>query len=141
VSAKERAAEMERGGPSVGLEDTPAAIRGQEVEPGLRREQVADGKGLEEVCEIGAAAHADVLAGIDELAGVRVCKRTGAAAEAMTRLQDRHAEAALRQGGRGGQSGQSASDDGDSIQATFSTTARPAETQSRYPFICQNVVL
>ena len=45
-------------------------------------EQMADADGAAEVIEVGAAAHADVLAGIDQVSGGRIGKGTGPAAEA-----------------------------------------------------------
>jgi hypothetical protein len=52
------------------------------VQPRLRLKHLRDADGPAEVGEVGAAAHADVLADVNELAAASVGEGAGAAAEA-----------------------------------------------------------
>src|SRR5262249_17786177 len=63
--------------------------------------------------EVRTAGHAHVLAVVDRLAGDRVGERAGAAAEPGAALDQRQAEAAAGQAGRGGGPGGPAADDDD----------------------------
>src|SRR5581483_7699148 len=63
------------------------------------------------VSEIGAAAHADVLASIDRLSAGGIGERTSPSAHTLPRLKQGHGEAARRQCRRRRQSCQSCSDD------------------------------
>src|SRR5207249_4282884 len=78
--------------------DTP--IGRHEVERFLRPQVARDTYGPAEVGQVRAAAHADVLAGVDELTAGGVVERTGPAAEPAARLADGNGEAALRQAHR-----------------------------------------
>ena len=97
VRPEQRAAEVERGRPRVRLEHARAAVRRDEVQLRLRREQVSDADHAQEVREVGAAPHADVLARVHHLPGGGVGERAGPAAEPRPRLQHRDAEPAARQ--------------------------------------------
>jgi hypothetical protein len=88
---------MKRRGAAIGLEETSAAVGGDEVELGLRLESVMDPDRMEEVREVCAAPHADVLAGINQLAGYRIGKRPGTAAEPLARFQEGHTKTTYRQ--------------------------------------------
>jgi hypothetical protein len=69
MRAEQCAREMEWCRPRVGLEDAPPAIGGEKVEDRLGGEQLSGPDGVEEMGEVGATAHAHVLASIHELAG------------------------------------------------------------------------
>jgi hypothetical protein len=114
VRSHERAAEVERRGPAIGLEHASSSVRRDEVKFRLGRELPADAGGFEEVSQVRATPHAHVLAGIDELTGCRVRERSGSPAESPPRLQHRDLEAAFRERRGTGQSGQPAADDRDS---------------------------
>ena len=60
-----------------------------------------DTHGSQEVGEVRAATHADVLAGVHHLPGCGVGERSGAAAKPVTRFEYRYFEAVLRQADRG----------------------------------------
>jgi hypothetical protein len=68
------------------LESADAAIRRHEVETRLRPEQMADAHLSAKMGEAGAAAHADVLTGINELAARGILKRAGPAAKPIARF-------------------------------------------------------
>src|SRR5439155_25768773 len=59
------------------LKSAQASVRGHEVEVRLRLEQVGDANRAAEMGKVRAAAHANVLAGIDELTARRIVKRSG----------------------------------------------------------------
>ena len=116
MGAEEGAGEVKRRGQAVGGEAADAAVGRHEVEAGLGLKEMGDADGLAKMGEVGAAAHADVLAGVDELSGGGVGEGTGPAAEAVARFEHGDVEAALgeRRGGR--QSRQPAADDDDPIR-------------------------
>ncbi len=63
-------------------------------------------------CErVGVAAEQDVLAVVDELAGLAILERGRASAEPRTRFEYEHARAALRQSNGCAQPGKSGTDD------------------------------
>jgi hypothetical protein len=117
MRAEDGPAEMERRGPAIGLEYTPAAIRRDEVQSGLGREVMVDTDGPEEVSEIGAASHADVLTRVDELARGRVRKRSGSTAETAARFQNGHDEPSFGKRCGRGQASETAANDRDTPHA------------------------
>ncbi len=115
VEGGEGAEEVEGRGEGVGGEAAEAAVRGEEVESALRPQQAVDAEPAAEVGEVGAAAHADVLAGVGELAGGGVGEGAGPPAEARACFQEGKATAAFREGDAGGQAGQPGAEDADAI--------------------------
>ena len=110
VRPEQRAAEVERGGPRVGGEDAFAAVRSAEPELRLRFEQAAHAEGFAEAVEGGAAAHADVLAGIDEFARRGIGEARRPPAEAGPRFEQRDGVPAPGEGHRRRETRQSAAD-------------------------------
>ena len=76
----------------------------------LSPQQVRDPYGFAEVPKVGAAAHADVLAIVDQFTGGLIDKRAGPSAQPGTGLQQRHRDVTFRQSDRSRQPGQSATD-------------------------------
>ena len=100
--------------PRVGAEAANAAVGRHEIKSGLYGQQVVDADALAEMGEVGATAHAGMLAGIDELPGGGVGEGTGPTAETIARFQQRDLKAARSQGLGRRQPGQSAADNDDS---------------------------
>src|SRR5262249_5950798 len=94
MGAQEAAGEMKRRGEPAGLEAANPAVGRNEIQTGLGAKQVGYAQGAEEVREVRAAAHADVLAGIDELPRRTVRERAGAPSQPTSRFQQRNAEPA-----------------------------------------------
>ncbi len=94
VRSQEAPGQVEWGGPRVGAEPAAASIGGHENQGGLRLEQMSDAERAKEMCQVRAATHADVLAGIDELAGDRGLKGTGPTAQPATRFKQGDSKAA-----------------------------------------------
>jgi hypothetical protein len=89
---------------------------------------VADADGAAKVIEVGAAGHADVLTGVEELAGVGIVEGAGAAAEALARFKKGGAKAAGSEAGGGGESGESGADDEDAISHAKKVSGSPFVT-------------
>src|SRR5262249_12895829 len=83
LSAGETADQMKRRRPVIAAESADVTIRRHEIEAALRRQQMIDADGAAKMREVGATAHADMLAGVDELAGRGVLKGTRPAAQAI----------------------------------------------------------
>lgn len=80
---------------------------------------VCDADGLTEAVEFVTAAHADVLAIVDQGLGLLVFKGAGATAEPGSRFEQSDRSAPLCQGDRGSQAGETASDDDCCFAAVF----------------------
>jgi hypothetical protein len=91
---------MQRSRQSISPKSAYPPIRRHEIERRLRRNQMVDADSLAEVIEVRAAAHADVLAGVDELAGRGISEGAGSATQAVARFEDRDLKSAGRQRGR-----------------------------------------
>jgi len=74
-----------------------------------------DAQGLAEISQVGAAAHADMLAGIYELTRDGILEGTCAAAQSWSRLQQSNGEPAWRQRRRRGQARQTCANDDDPL--------------------------
>ena len=74
---------------------------------------MGDAERLAEVGQVRAAAHADVLTGIDELPAGGIGERAGPAAEPAARFEQRDAKSARRQGLRRREACAIAADDED----------------------------
>ena len=88
-----------------------AAVGADEVQRVGAIEAVVDAGAAAEVEELGAAAHRDVLAVVDRLAGLRIDERSGAAAEASWPARTVRRAAPLDGGNGGSQPGQPSADD------------------------------
>src|SRR6185437_6783493 len=97
MGVEETARQMEWCRQRTGGESAGTAIGCHEPEDGLRLEQVSDADSTAEVGEVGAATHADMLTGIEQLSTDDIREGTGSAAGARARLQQRHGETALGQ--------------------------------------------
>ena len=102
-----------RGQPTAGGEIVPRALGPDEVQRVGAIETILDARAAAEVEKAGAAAHCDVLAVVDPLAGVGIDERAGPAAEPAGLLKQFDPQAAFHGGDGGGQPGQPAADDGD----------------------------
>jgi hypothetical protein len=111
--------QMKRGRQAVGGETTDAAIRRHEKQARLCLQQVVEADGAGEVSEVGAAAHADVLADIEHLAAGGVGEGAGPSAEAVARFQEGDAKAARGQRRRGGKAGQTGAEDGNVVRQSW----------------------
>ena len=89
VCEQEAPGQVQRRGQVVRAERADAPVGRHEVERALRLEQVVDAGDPAKVREVGAAAHRDVLAGVERLPRRRVGERPGPAADAVARLVDR----------------------------------------------------
>jgi hypothetical protein len=72
MSAQEAAAEMEGRGKQIRLKTTYPAVGCHEIEGWFSVQEIRDAHGPAKMREIRAAAHADVLTEVDELAAGRV---------------------------------------------------------------------
>ena len=88
MGAEEGAGEVQGSGQTVGGEGADAAVGRHEEEAALGSEEMIDADGPAEVGEVGAAAHADVLAGVEELAGGGVGEGAGPAAEPAAQFEE-----------------------------------------------------
>src|SRR5262245_38992700 len=111
MSAGETADQMKRRRPVVAAESADAAIRRDERKAALRREQMIDADDPTKMGKVRATAHADMLAGVDELPGRGVLKRAGPAAQTIASFEERDGETARRQGSRRRQARQAAAED------------------------------
>src|SRR6516165_800806 len=102
---------MQRRRPAVRAESAHAAVGRHEIQRRLGLHQVVNAKDFAEMGQIGAAAHADVLASIDEFARYAVVKGAGSPTEPAARIEQRDAKAARRQRRRRRQPRQTAADD------------------------------
>src|SRR5438093_8959863 len=100
----------------VGFKRTDPAIGSHEIKTWLPPQQMRYPDRATEMSKTDATAHADVLAGIDELARSGIAKRTGTAAQAIARFQQRHAEAARSECGCEGKTSQAGPNDEDTIR-------------------------
>ena len=105
MGAPKASRQMQRRGNRIGAKLTHPSVRGHEVEALLRLNPTIDANGPREVLEVGAAAHADVLAGVDELAGRGIGEGASSAAKTVARFEQRDLKSAGRQGGRRRQAG------------------------------------
>src|SRR5262245_24472178 len=120
---------MQRRRPRAGGESAHTAVRRHEVQAGLDLNEMVDLERSAKMAEIRAAPHADVLAGVNELAGCRVIERAGAAAEPIARFQERDAKAARGKGRRRRQAREAAADDNDAwLHYTSSNRAGNADS-------------
>ncbi len=110
MGAGEAAQQMQWRRPAVRAESAHAAVRRHEIQSRLGLHQVVNPKDFAEMGQVRAAAHADVLAGIDEFARSAVAEGTGPPAEPAARFDQRDAEAARRQRRRRRQPRQAAAD-------------------------------
>ena len=99
MGGEEGAGQVKGSGQGIGGETADAPVGGDEIETGLGLQQVGDADGPAEMGEVGAAAHADMLAGVDELPAGGVGKGPGPPAgrwraSRMVTLQPRSARAA-----------------------------------------------
>ena len=83
-----------------------------EVQPPVAAEQVGGPGAAAEIGQVRAAAHADVLAVVDEFAGRRIDERAGASAQPASGFEQFDAAAGLGQRHGGSRSGQAAADHG-----------------------------
>src|SRR5260370_30787416 len=102
MSAPETARQVKRRRQRIGSKLTDPS-GGHEIETRLRLHPLLDSDGLREMLELSAAAHADVLTGIDELAGGGIGERTCPATQAVARLKKRDLKSLGRQCRRGRQ--------------------------------------
>jgi hypothetical protein len=112
MSAEETTGEVEWGRPPADGEPAYAAVGRHKVQARLWLEEVVNADGAEEISQVGTATHADVLAGINELAGGGIGKGTGTTAQSIAGFQDGNAKTAGGQSGGCRQSRQSATDYG-----------------------------
>src|SRR5690348_4589920 len=99
--------------PGARLKSADAAVGRHEIKARLWLDQLVDLERAKKMRKIGAAAHADVLASVDQLPGGAVVEGAGPAAEAIARFQERDAKPARRQRRRRRQARQSTADDND----------------------------
>src|SRR5262249_15873328 len=95
VCAKKTRTEMKWRGPRLRAKNADAAIGRHEPEHPLPLDQVIDAYGSKEVHQIGAATHADVLAGTDEPAACCILERACPATQAVGSLENRDFESCL----------------------------------------------
>jgi hypothetical protein len=108
---------VKRRGPRISLEDTPATIRGEEEQAWLWCEELSNANSIEEMCEVCAAAHADMLASVHKLAGFRIGEGACSTAKPLPGFQKRHPETPWRQGCSARKPCQAATDHNDSVHA------------------------
>src|SRR5947209_6913750 len=107
--------QVQRGGKGSRAEPAHAPVGRHEVKARLRLKQMSNADAAEKMGQVRAAAHADVLARIDQLARGAVGERTGPAAQAIARLDQSDLEATRSKRGRGRQASQARTDDDDTI--------------------------
>jgi hypothetical protein len=105
MGAPETSNQVKRSLDRVSPKFTHLPVRGHETEAGLGLNPMIDADRPRKVLEVGAATHADVLAGVDELAGRGISEGAGSAAQAVARFEDRHLKSSGRQGRRRRQPG------------------------------------
>ena len=102
---------MQRSGKRAGTKPVHDSVGADKKQLPLGPQQIRNPHGFAEMLKVGAAAHADVLAVVDQLAGGLIDERTGPAAQPGSGFQQRHRQFSFRQSDRSRQPGQSATDD------------------------------
>ena len=85
-----------------------ATIDHRQLQSALPAHAIGGADAIEKRQRLDVAAHQDVLAVVDALAGCGIGERRGAAAKTRARFEDEHARAGFGQGGGGGKAGASA---------------------------------
>src|SRR5271155_4348478 len=113
-----RPCHVQRSGQSRRLQSRACAGTVEHFNSEIRmNDQIAAGANLIEEGEgLAIAAHQDVLAVVDEIAGVAVDKGTSAATQGWLAFQQGDAEAILRQGNTGTEPGEAPTDDDDILR-------------------------
>jgi hypothetical protein len=97
MGCQEAAEQVQGSRPWTRLETACPAVGGHEVQAGLGSQKPVDAQLPAKMGQVGAATHADMLAGVYKLAAGWILKGTGAPSESIPRFEECHAKAARRQ--------------------------------------------